>query len=65
MTLIVALHEPTKARANVFSSNGRIWGCVDFADEAGHEVKLFTTPEAARALVAAFNAAMASEEAAA
>lgn len=60
MTLRIALHQPTEAEANVFMFNGQPSGTVMFRDADGADLTLFTTPEAARAVADAFNAAVQS-----
>lgn len=64
MTLNVALHNPTRAEAQTFTFDGRLCAAVDFIDDAGREVTLYTTPKAARAIADAFNSAMAKTGAA-
>ena len=61
MTLTVALHRPTRAIAQEFTSEGRQHGSVAFADEKGERVTLFTTPHVAREVALAFNAALPAE----
>jgi len=52
--LRVALHEPTKCSVNHFASNGKDWASITFSSADVGEIKLFTTPNMADALLAAW-----------
>jgi hypothetical protein len=61
MTISASIHRVKSAKAQTYpkAEHGDApFGCCTFSDGDGNEVKLFTTPEAAHALAAAFNAAM-------
>ena len=56
--LMVGMHDPVSAYANSFVSGGRDCGSVQFTCDRGDHVTIHTTPEAARAIADAFNAAI-------
>ena len=57
MTLSVSIHDPVKTSVNVFTSGGKMHGCVGFYDAVGAQIQIYTTPDVARAIEDAFNAA--------
>ena len=60
--LMVGLHDPVSAHSQTFVSEGKAHGSVRFTCARGHEITVFTTPEAARAVADAFNAAIAVQK---
>ena len=58
MALSVGLHDPVSARSQTFVSEGKAHGSVRFTCDRGDHVTIYTTPEAARAIADAFNAAI-------
>ena len=56
--LMVGMHNPVSARAQSFVSDGRDCGSVQFTCDRGDRTTIYTTPEAARAIADAFNAAI-------
>jgi hypothetical protein len=57
MSLRVSMHKPLTAAATTYPFTGGVKGCVSFSD-GSQEFELYTTPEAAKAVADAFNAAM-------
>lgn len=56
--LMVGMHNPVSARAQSFPNVGKDSGAVQFTCGRGDHVTIYTTPEAARAIADAFNAAI-------
>ncbi|WP_339765033.1 hypothetical protein [uncultured Sulfitobacter sp.] len=56
--LMVGMHGPVSAYANSFVIGGKVCGSVQFTCDRGDNVTVYTTPEAARAIADAFNAAI-------
>lgn len=56
--LMVGMHDPVSAYAHSFVNGGKESGAVQFTCDLGDNVTIYTTPEAARAIADAFNAAI-------
>lgn len=57
MSLRVSMHRPLTAEASTYPLGGGERGSVTFSD-GSQEIDIYTTPEAAKAVADAFNAAM-------
>jgi len=56
--LMVGMHDPVSAYAHSFENGGKVCGSVQFTCDRGDRTTIYTTPEAARAIADAFNAAI-------
>ena len=56
MSIVIAVHYPTKAKVDVFSYRDDLCGCIMLScDKGSQEVSIYTTPEKAKAIAAIIN----------